>query len=139
MNEWKGSKSGTSQSTSASKDSDKRLPDMPAHQSPTASSTEGATSSKAPAEASCGPSDGISSKCRTLPGKFLGLIIVLLFYKYILIKYAPMKQRKYHAYPTKTQRPHKNTGLLFTLPIPFSIDVQHTACSSLFLFTLQKS
>ncbi|KAF3322139.1 putative GPI-anchored adhesin-like protein PGA55 [Carex littledalei] len=68
MNDWKGSKSGTSQSTSASKDSDKRLPDMPAHQSPTASSTEGATSSKAPAEASCGLSDGISSKCHTLPG-----------------------------------------------------------------------
>ncbi|KAJ4747179.1 PHD finger protein [Rhynchospora pubera] len=68
MNDGKGSKSGTSQSTSASKDSDKRLLDMPAHQSPTASSTEGATSSKPPVEASCGPGDGTSSKCHTLPG-----------------------------------------------------------------------
>lgn len=31
--------------------------------------------------------------------------------------------------------PQKYKGSLFTLPIPFSIDVQHTTCSSLFLFT----
>jgi hypothetical protein len=73
MNDWKGNKSRTSQSTSASKDSDKRLADMLAHQSPTASSTEGATSSKPPAEASSGPGDGTGSKCHTLPGKNFGI------------------------------------------------------------------
>jgi hypothetical protein len=90
MNDWKRSKSGTSQSTSASKDSDKRLADMPAYQSPTASSTEGATSSKPPAEAICGPGDGTSSKCHTLPGKSFGIIYGIVkvhIYPYILSAY----------------------------------------------------